>query len=69
MATIDERLEALTHNVELIAAMQKDNLEQMQRHEKQLQRHEQEWNRFHRALRAALEAYLNDDGDNQTDSE
>jgi hypothetical protein len=57
--SIDERLDALTQNVELMAAMHKHNMEQLEQHQEQLEQHEQEWRRFRRALRAGLEAYLN----------
>ena len=71
--TIDERLDALTQTMELLQAMQKDNLEQFAVTGKRVDElaalvatHEQEWNRFRRAMRAAFKEWM--DGENGHDN-
>jgi hypothetical protein len=56
MATIDQRLEALTHSVELLAGMHKDLLKAQVETEKSLTRMERGLNRMRRyALQIALD--------------
>ena len=70
--TIDERLERLTERHEALAqsvetltldvgnlAKRVDNLVQIS------ERHEREWQRLRRSLRAALETWLEDDGEDE----
>jgi hypothetical protein len=56
--TLDERLDALTHNVELLAAMQKHSIRSIKRLTKESRKHEADNALFHRIMRAALTEYL-----------
>jgi hypothetical protein len=59
---IDERLEALTHSVELLAGVHKDNEAQMQAWiqgaEKRFQAHEKQMKRMNRNILSVLTAIL-----------
>ncbi len=72
--SIDERIEGLTMSLELLAKQREEQGKRMEEQGKRMDRlheeiatHEQEMQRFRRALRAALEAYLGngDDGKEQ----
>ena len=55
--TLDERLDALVQSVELLAGMHKDNEARMARNDERMRR-------MHRAVLRAMEAYLNEMGEN-----
>jgi hypothetical protein len=66
--TIDERIEAIVHTAELLLKQGEDTdkriaelAEASQRHELASQRQEREIQRFRRAMRAALEAWISED--------
>ena len=62
--TLDERLDALVQSVELLAGMHKDNEARMARHDERMARNDERMRRMHRAVLRAMEAYLNEMGEN-----
>lgn len=69
--TLDERLDALVQSVELLAGMHKDNEVRMARHDERMARNDERMarndermRRMHRAVLRAMEAYLNEMGEN-----
>jgi hypothetical protein len=56
-SNVDERIDALTRNLELLARLHEE-------HERRLSKQEQHWNRFQRAMSAALQEYFDEGGDN-----
>ena len=60
---IDERLQFLLQSTESLHENVAKLVETSERHERAIQRHEREQQRFRRAMRAALEAWLAEDGD------
>lgn len=59
--TFDERLEAMRQQLEIISHMQQANEKHIMMLTSTVATHENEWERFRRAMRAAFEAYLNDE--------
>ena len=64
--SIDERIGALTMNLELLLKQGQEQDKRIDRLHQEIDRHEQDMQRFRRALRAALEAYMgNGEGENE----
>lgn len=62
--TIDERLEFLVQSTESLHETIREQNEQLRRHDERLRKQEQNWERVRRSLRAALEAWLDEDDQN-----
>jgi len=61
--SIDERIQALTMNLALLAKESEEQGKGMVEQGRRMDAHEREWERFRRAMRAGLEAYFgNGDG-------
>ena len=61
--SIDERIHALTMNLELLLKQGEEQGRHIDKVHEEIATHEQDMQRFRRALRAALQAYLgNGDG-------
>jgi hypothetical protein len=61
--SIDERIQALTMNLELLLKQGEEQGKRMDRLHEEVMEHEREMQRYRRALRAGLDAYLgNGDG-------
>jgi hypothetical protein len=56
--TIDERIEALTHSLELFQLEQKQHVEQMKLHAAEMKRLDQRERKARQALGAAIAAYI-----------
>lgn len=76
MATIDERLEALTTNTELMSHMLKDVIERIdklasvsERHEALWEQDARRWRKVMRIVQAALEAGSSDDDENDNEEQ
>lgn len=64
--SIDERIEALTMNLELLLKQGQEQNKGIDRLREETDRHERDMQRFRRALRTALEAHMrNGDGENE----
>lgn len=68
--TIDERLDAITMNLELASRMAQATDERMKATDERInkltatvEKHEADWQRARRAMRAALAEWFSDDGD------
>ncbi len=64
--SIDERIAALTMNLELLLKQGQEQDKRIDRLREETDKHERDMQRFRRALRAALQAYMgNGDGENE----
>jgi prefoldin subunit 5 len=63
--TIDERFEYLQRNIDSLHEAVFENTKQISELARRADAHEREMQRFRRAMRAALEAWLAEDGDGQ----
>ncbi len=64
--SIDERIQALTMNLELLLKQGEEQGRRMDELHKEVAAHEREWERFRRAVRAGLEGYFgNGDGEQE----
>jgi hypothetical protein len=61
--TIDERLEAISHTLEIVSQMQLDNEVRLKRLEDLSEENERRWKRLTRAFEAGLREYFREDGD------
>lgn len=64
--SIDERIEALTMNLELLLRQGQEQNKSIDRLREEADEHERDMQRFRRALRAALQAYMGN-GDGETE--
>jgi prefoldin subunit 5 len=63
--SIDERLEAITQQLELVSHMQQTSEERIERLEKLAEGNEKRWDRLTRAFEAGLREYFSDNGDGE----
>jgi hypothetical protein len=64
--SIDERIQALTMNLELLLRRGEEQDKRMEEQGRRMDAHEREWERFRRAMRAGLESYFgNGDGEEE----
>ena len=61
----DERMEALTQQLELVSEMQRANERNISALTEITSRHERDWERFRHAMQAGLEAWFNGNGNQE----